>query len=297
LKICIIEDKNMTHPILNPFICGKPVPPHRFVGRTDAVRRIFSRINNSESTAVVGEPHIGKSSLLGYVADDKIRSNWLRNVADNCLFDPELTLTCPAEITASCGMDALSQLIESYLSTNASPLTDALALSGLQYTKDNLVAACFEGAKDVNVRSAMAYASLISGITLANAGLGVIHGIASSIGGYFDIAHGVVCGTLVEAANRINIEKLRQTGDSVYLKKYAAVGALLTGCDSKDVEECCNQLIKTLGLWVDRLNLPRLSKYGITERDLDKIVDGSGNKQNPVILSKSEIREILLLRL
>lgn len=78
----------MPSPILNPFICGKPVPPNRFVGRTDAVRRIFSRINNSEGTAIVGEPHIGKSSLLGYVSDESIRKNWLRHMAGNCLFVP-----------------------------------------------------------------------------------------------------------------------------------------------------------------------------------------------------------------
>ena len=76
-------------PLLNPFLYGKPVPPARFVGRRDAVRTLFSRLYNGESTAIVGEPHIGKSSLLRYVMDDDVRAQWLDNVAPNHFF-PEI---------------------------------------------------------------------------------------------------------------------------------------------------------------------------------------------------------------
>lgn len=241
-----------------------------------------------------------KNAVLSRIGPDGFKKSLRHDnlVPDIAVVDPELTLSCPSDLTAACGMDAFSQLFESYVSTNASPMTDALALSGLQLTKDNLIAFCQDGGgKDIVVRTAMSYASLISGITLANAGLGIVHGLASPIGGYFDIPHGVVCGTLVAAAAQINIEALRRVDDNVSLEKFALVGAMLTGCDSIWIDKCCTLLIETLDSWVQTLNIPRLGKYGITESFLDKIVDAASNKQNPVKLSKNEIKQILLMRL
>lgn len=241
-----------------------------------------------------------KNAVLSRVGPDGFKKSLRHDnlVPDIAVVDPELTISCPPEITSVCGMDAFSQLFESYVSTNASPITDALALSGLQYTKDNLVASCQdEGAQDVSVRSAMSYASLISGITLANAGLGIVHGLASPIGGYFNISHGVICGTLAAKAAQINIEALRKVNDKSSLEKFAIVGAMLTGCDSAWIDKCCDLLVETLESWVQTLNIPRLGKYGITESDLDKIVEAASNKQNPIKLSKSQIKQILLMRL
>ena len=220
-------------------------------------------------------------------------------VPDVVLLDPKLMLSCPPFITAACGMDAFTQLLESYVSTKASPMTDALALSGLEHIGASLVLACTHGAGDENVRASMAYAALMSGITLANAGLGLVHGLASAIGGGFDIPHGVVCGTLMGAVNAFTIQKLtaEQGPEHPALKKYARVGALLKGMQMGDVAQGCEMLLETIASWTETLKIPHLGEYGIRESDFDGILAGSGNKNNPLPLGADEIRGVLKERL
>jgi alcohol dehydrogenase class IV len=199
-------------------------------------------------------------------------------------------------------MDAFTQLLEAYVSTIASPMTDSLAYSGMNYMSTSLIPACSTEAANVNVRANMAYGSLMSGITLANAGLGIVHGLASPIGGFFEIPHGVVCGTLLSEATRMNIKKLKESGGAgkVGLRKHAEIGALLAGDKSikeANEEKYCDILITTLDKWTKELKIDRLGKYGITGNDIDKIVEKAGLKNNPVALSKEEIKEIVLNRL
>ncbi len=224
-----------------------------------------------------------------------------RFVPDVAVVDPELMLSCPPEVSAACGMDAFTQLLESYVSTRASPFTDALAYSGISFLKDSLVSVCTTEGHSIGRRASMAYASLVSGITLANAGLGVVHGLASPIGGLFSIPHGVVCGTLVGAETRVNIEKLRgqEQGNRVALRKYAEIGALVSGRGYKeeDIDPCCDLLIEKIDEWTERLAIPRLGKYGIRASDLDRIARGAGNKNNPVALSEEEIKALVSMRL
>ncbi|MHA1671019.1 MAG: iron-containing alcohol dehydrogenase [Promethearchaeota archaeon] len=223
-------------------------------------------------------------------------------IPDMAIIDPELMISCPPSVTAACGMDAFTQLLESYVSSNANPITDALAYSGMVYMKDALIPACSNKSSDFNIRSSMAYGSLISGVTLANAGLGIVHGLASPIGANFIIPHGVVCGTLLAEATKMNIKILQRIGSEgkLSLKKYADIGALLSTEQldtGNSLSENLSILIKTLENWTKDLNLELLSKYGIENMDIKKIVEKTGLKNNPVNLDKKEIAEILEKRL
>jgi alcohol dehydrogenase class IV len=224
--------------------------------------------------------------------------NFVPNIA---VIDPELMRSCPADVTAACGMDALTQLLEAYLSPKASPLTDALAFSGLGYLKDSLIPVCTKEADHVGKRAGMAYAALLSGIALANAGLGIVHGLASPIGGRFRVPHGVVCGTLVGMATRLNVKALRKLGEEGLpgLRKYARIGALVHGqaFREEDTDRCADLLVSRLEVWTESLHLPRLGSYGIRSGDVDEIAEAAGNKNNPVALGKEEIRDLVLARL
>jgi len=221
-------------------------------------------------------------------------------IPDLAIVDPELTLPCPAAVTAATGLDACTQLLESYVSTKASPVTDALALSGLGCVGDSLLSACGTGAGDTAVRTAMAYGSLMSGICLANAGLGVVHGLAASIGGLFDIPHGIVCGTLLGAATEETIGALRERGgESPALEKYARVGALFAGRDYRreDRDLLCDKLVETLHAWIEEPDIPLLGSYGMSRKDCAEIARKTGNKNNPVELTPAEIERVMMKRL
>ncbi len=215
---------------------------------------------------------------------------------DVALIDPNLMISCPVELTASCGLDTFSQLLESYVSTKASAMTDALALSGLEAFSENFLPACTDCAEDVDTRAGMAYASLISGITLANAGLGTVHGIAGPIGGFFNIPHGIACGSLLAGCMEKTIEKLQAKGDEAkpYLNKFAKVGSILSKkFVPSETDKCITALIEILYSWADNLGIHLLSKYGVSENDIDKIIKASSNKNNPIKLSEEDMQFIL----
>lgn len=215
--------------------------------------------------------------------------------------DPLLLASCPPTLIAANGMDALTQLLESYVSARANPFTDALALSGLGAARDGLLDWYEQGPTAAEGRARMAYAALLSGITLAQAGLGSVHGLASPLGAFFPIPHGVVCGTLVAAATEKNIRALYERAPrSMALEKYAQAGRLLSGRDGLTREAAWEVLVRTLGDWTERLRLPRLGSYGVGESDLATIVAncrGSSMKTNPIVLTDAEVRAVLAQRL
>ncbi len=219
-------------------------------------------------------------------------------IPDGVIVDSELLTTCPPHITAACGLDAFTQLLEPYLSPTASPITDALAWSGLTAIAPNLLAACGEGANNLAVREAMAYGSLLSGICLANAGLGIVHGLASSIGGFFPIPHGVVCGTLLAAANETNWQALLdREPENPAIAKLAKLGAFLDDSPGKASQEYGEGLCKVLWNWTEKLALPKLGKYRVEASDLDRIVAKTRNRNNPIQLTQSEIKNLVLSRI
>lgn len=241
-----------------------------------------------------------KNAVISEVGDRGFKKSLRHDnfVPDCAVVDPRLTASCPKMVTAASGMDAFSQLIEAYLSTDASPMTDALALSGLEHIKDGLIEA-YKNKENLDARGKVAYASYLSGVVLANAGLGTVHGFASPIGGYFDIPHGVVCGTLIGELIRINIKNLSSdpNKDGIYLEKYANVGRIFSGKNNLERKAACEALVDEVNRLIEVMEIPRLGDYGIKEEDLDKIIEKTGNKNNPVELKKEELREMLLNRL
>jgi alcohol dehydrogenase len=225
-----------------------------------------------------------------------------RLVARVAIVDPSLLASCPKDLIAANGMDAFTQLLESYVSQRASPFTDALAYSGLQAfsqgfwrawdSDDPLAQQGFEK---------LAYASLCSGITLAQSGLGSVHGLASPLGAFFPIPHGIVCGTLVAAATRVNILALRERAPGgAALRKYAEAALLLGGNTYSSETAAQEELIALLEEWTDRLALPRLAQFGMTEQDIPRVVAncrGGSMQTNPLVLTDEELAELLRARL
>jgi alcohol dehydrogenase class IV len=244
----------------------------------------------SEATknAVISE--IGKDGFKKSLRHDNF-------VPDIAIIDPELTLSCPQHITAASGMDCFTQLTESYLSDKACEYTDTLAWEGLKAIKSSLVQSYVNG-QDPEARSGMSFAALTSGICLANAGLGVVHGFASSVGGMFKIPHGVVCGTLMAPANAKTVRELRnRSNNPEAINKYVRLGRLFLDDDGKPDVYYIDGFVEYLRKLSDDLKLPHLGQYGIKDEDLEPICRITELKNNPVNLDTDDLIEILRERL
>ncbi len=218
--------------------------------------------------------------------------NYIPNIA---LVDPELTITCSPEITASSGMDAFTQLLEAYVSSKSTDFIDLFAYQGLQLVAKN-IKKTFDDGEGIHARASMSYAAMLSGIALANSGLGTVHGFASSIGALYPIPHGVVCGTLMAECVALNVEKLEKTKGEAYAK-YVNAGKLFTNKNEQSDDYYCKVLIDSLRGLTEEMKLPKLSAYGIKREDFDAIVLETDNKNNPVELSKADMMHILEERL
>ncbi len=236
-----------------------------------------------------------KNAVISEVGDNGFKKslrhdNYVPNVA---LVDPLLTLSCPKSITAQSGMDAFTQLLESYVSTNSNAMTDALAVEGIRMIRDGLHTAVFDGSK-IEGREKMSYSALISGITLANAGLGTVHGFASSIGGFYDIPHGLICARIMGPVNRVTVNKLKlHDRGGIGLRKYARIGKLFSKDKNKPDEYFIDILLDQIEQWTEEFNLRKLSEFGLSQSDYSKIISITGNKNNPVELDEGELMEVL----
>ena len=209
------------------------------------------------------------------------------------LVDPELTSGLPPAITASTGLDALTQLIEPYLSCRANPLTDALCVDGIRRAAGALNRAVQDG-RDVAARHDLALASLYGGLALANAGLGAVHGFAGPIGGMFPAPHGAVCAALLPHVLEINLHALRaRAPGSIPLQRIDEIGRLLTGRPQADAQDA----IRWLRALVSGLQIPSLATYGIAATDVAAIVTAaekaSSMKANPILLTRAELTQCL----
>jgi alcohol dehydrogenase class IV len=218
-------------------------------------------------------------------------------IPEIAILDPEMMLTCPASLTASSGMDAFTQLLESYISVNANPMTDALALQGLKQIKKYLLRAYLEGEENIEARAGMALAAMFSGITLAQAGLGLVHGFASPLGGYFHIPHGVACGSLMAPVFAYTIDNLKDNPDHPAMQKLIIASKVFADFKYKQDMEYLQAFKEKLTHITNLLELPRLSGYGFTEESIPKVVEHTSHKQHPVQLTTEQMTNALISRL
>ena len=203
--------------------------------------------------------------------------------------DPELTYDLPPALTASTGLDALTQLIEPYVCLRANPMTDSLCVEGIRHAARSLRAA-FRNGHDIQAREDMAIASLHGGLALANAGLGAVHGFAGPIGGMFPAPHGAVCAALLPHVMSANIGALREREpQNSALRRYDEIARLLTG-DSGATADAGVAWVREL---VADLQIPSLRAYGIGEAHVAELVEkartASSMKPNPIVLTPAEL--------
>ena len=241
------------------------------------------------------------------------------------IIDPNLAVGCPPEVSLACGMDAFCQLLESYVSTGAAPITDALARDGiLRFARGSrlFTERCYGSPQEAELRGELALAAYYSGLTLANAGLGTVHGLAGPLGAVCDIPHGAACALLLAPVFRRLAARLDQLDSADELRERLAwVGSVLLskGGDPKsaplltrrpppgaggapqsprssltrprNTDSVIQQFLDLLEQW--SLQLPRLSSYGLNHSSLDPLAKASGNKNFPLPLDESERRAVL----
>jgi alcohol dehydrogenase class IV len=209
------------------------------------------------------------------------------------IIDPELTFSLPPELTASTGLDALTQCIESYVSAKSNPLTDSLCREGIQRAARSLQTACTNGT-NVAAREDMAVASLFSGLALANSGLGAVHGFAGPIGGMIEAPHGTVCALLLPHVIKANVKALHERDPHSHaLERYLHVAQMVTGTTEASVSDGVTWIRQLCS----SLPVPAADSIAVTRSLFPSVVaaaqKASSMKGNPVTLTEDELHEIL----
>ncbi len=233
--------------------------------------------------AVLGSPgHRAKASLRS--------AGMLPRLA---IVDPELARGLPRAATASTGLDALTQLIEPYVSARANAMTDLFCAEGMRRAAEALPRVWQDGS-DAAARSEMSWAALLGGLALANAGLGAVHGIAAPVGGMFPAPHGAVCAAVLPHAMEINLQALREREpQSPALRRYEEAARILTGRPHATAEDGARWVAQLCR----RLQVPPLGAYGVGEGDIAEIAGSaaraSSMRANPIELTAEEVREVI----
>ncbi len=220
-----------------------------------------------------------------------MRHNYL--LPEIALVDPELTYELPDNVTAFSGMDALTQVIEPYLSNGRNLMVDLFCRDAIQKAGQNLKRA-YQNGSDVEARMNMSWVSLMGGLSLANAKLGAVHGLAGPMGGMFDLPHGMICAALLHSAMEVNYQVIKSNeSDNPVLQRFTEIARWLTGREEAGAEEGIYWIKK---LTLD-LKIPKLSEIGVTKDNFPEIIEKSKNsssmKGNPTILSPENIAQIL----
>jgi alcohol dehydrogenase class IV len=245
------------------------------------------------TTAGTGAEVTRNSVLAAPEQKVKVSLRHLSMLPRVALVDPVLTYAIPPSVTASTGLDALTQCLEPFVSHLATPLTDGFCREGMARGARSLHCAFVDGS-DVEARRDMALTSLCGGLALANAKLGAVHGFAGPVGGMFDAPHGAVCARLLPFVMEANVRALQERApSSPALTRYQEVAAILTGNPGARVAEGV-AWVQALG---EELSVPGFTSYGMQEGHLAEIVaksmTSSSMKGNPIALTESELTRVL----
>lgn len=219
-------------------------------------------------------------------------------LAKIAVIDPELTFDLPPASTANTGLDTLTQLIEPYVSLRANVFTDQFCREGLARVSQSLVKAYRQG-HDRAARESMSFASLLSGLALANAGLGVVHGFAAPLGGMLhDAPHGALCAAVLPHGMTVNIRALRKRGHNhAALERYREAARILSGDSHAEAEYGAAYVTNLCA----RMEVPPLSAYGLDREQIPALVEKASKansmKSNPIQLTADELSEVALLAL
>jgi alcohol dehydrogenase class IV len=219
-----------------------------------------------------------------------------RTLATIVVVDAELGCSTPPAVTASSGMDAICQLVESYTSIGANPVTDALALQGLHRGASCLQRAYADGG-DIEAREGMALAALLSGMTLSSAGLGAVHGLAAPLGANFPIPHGTVCAALLAPIVSANVATLREQNAEPMLARYAALGRQLPGPPRGGDDQAIDALLAFITDLKRELQIPPLNQFGLKVQHIPAMIalarKASSMKFNHVVLSDDALAQVM----
>jgi alcohol dehydrogenase class IV len=227
----------------------------------------------------------------GHSVKVSLRSSMM--LADLVVADPVLTRSLPPSITVSTGLDALTQLIEPLVSRKANPVTDGLCREGIGRIAVSLPKVYVNG-DDLDAREEMLLSSLLSGIALANAGLGAVHGLAGALGGMFPIPHGVICGRLLPFIIETNVNAIqKRMFDSSILKRFDEIARIVTGNPSAHAEDG----VKWIQELCSSLHVPPLSRFGLEESHFSPVIEkakrASSMRGNPIDLTDEELQDCL----
>ncbi len=277
--------------ITNP---GDPLDYLEVIGRGQALSQTPLPYMAIPTTAGTGSEVTRNAVLASHEHHVKVSLRSPLMLPRVAIIDPELTYSLPPAITASTGLDALTQLIEPYTCNSPNPLVDAICCDGMQRAARSLKHAYHDGS-DAAAREDMSIAALFGGLALANARLGAVHGIAGPFGGLFPAPHGMICARLLPFVVEANVKALQERAPkSPVLQRYAEVGQLLTGRSAAGARDAISWLHQ---LCAD-LNVAPLSHFGFTTEDIPTVVaqaqKASSMKGNPIALTDDELESILL---
>ncbi|MCF7847568.1 MAG: iron-containing alcohol dehydrogenase [Kiritimatiellales bacterium] len=266
---------------------GNPMDYLEVVGSGQPLKNRAAPLIAVPTTAGTGAEVTRNAVLLSEEHNVKVSMRSPLMLPALALVDPELTMSMPPAITASTGLDALTQLIEAFVSVKSNPLTDGICREGIRKAGRALPRAYADGS-DAAAREDMALASLFGGLALANAGLGAVHGFAGPLGGMFHVPHGTVCAALLPMVVKTNFQALEELDKNPpILGKFRELETLLGSDGFQTLEKLCAEL-----------NVPGLSSLGVKKADFPHIIEQAKNassmKGNPVPLSDDQLLNILV---